>query len=41
MVRIGNSTWRYGVWSVACFPARVLQVVACSGRNKGYFEVII
>ena len=28
MVHIGNSTWRYGVWSVACFPACVLQVVA-------------
>jgi len=28
VIRIGNSTWRYGVWSVAWFPACALPIVA-------------
>jgi len=28
MFVFGNSTWRYGVWSVTWFPARALSVVA-------------
>jgi len=27
LIHIGNSTWRYRVWSVAWFPARALLVV--------------
>jgi len=34
MFVIGNSTWRYGVWSVALVPARALLVVADMFGNK-------
>jgi len=41
MVRIGNSTWRYGVWFVAGFPHMFYKLWLVGGGNKGYLEVII
>jgi len=34
VIRIGNSTWRYDVWSVAWFFARALSVVVDRWRSK-------
>jgi len=40
VIRIGNSTWHYGVWSIAWFPTRALLFVAstCGARH---LEVLI
>ncbi|QCD96017.1 hypothetical protein DEO72_LG6g719 [Vigna unguiculata] len=40
-VRIGNSTWRYIVWSVIGFPHVFYKLWLVGGGSKGYLEVTI
>jgi len=37
VIHIGNSTWRYGVYSVTWFPTRALPVVASRCGSKTFW----